>query len=136
MSRQAIYKQIKEHFGLVPVMFKALSDTSLEHEWRLFRELHIAEGPIPARYRELIGLAVAAASRCRYSTSLHTEMARLTGAGEAELEEAIQLARSSAGWSTYLNGLQCNFEQFKSDVIKYCEYKASLPAGALAGNRK
>ncbi len=36
MSREEIYKEMEEKFGLVPSMFKAVPDSSLEHEWELF----------------------------------------------------------------------------------------------------
>jgi hypothetical protein len=33
MKRDEVYKQIEEMFGLVPSMFKAVPDSSLELEW-------------------------------------------------------------------------------------------------------
>ena len=34
MTRQEVYKEIEGMFGLVPGMFKALPDSSLETEWQ------------------------------------------------------------------------------------------------------
>jgi AhpD family alkylhydroperoxidase len=90
------------------------------------------EGPIPNKYRELIGVGIAAATKCRYCSFFHTEMAKLNGATEEEIEDAVHFAKSSAGWSTYINGLQVDYEQFKEEVLQVCEHARS----ALAGSRR
>jgi len=64
MKREEIYKQIKEMFGVVPVMFTTLPDSSLEMEWQLFKRVQFDEGPIPNKYRELIGVAISAVTKC------------------------------------------------------------------------
>ena len=122
MNRQQIYKEIESMMGLVPSFLKAVPDSSLELEWQLMKRVQIEAGPIPNKYRELIGLAVAAATRCRYCTFFHAEMARLNGASEAEIEDAVHFAKSTMGWSTYLNGLQLDFDQFKAEILKASEY--------------
>ncbi len=60
-------------FGLVPSMFKVVRDSSLE--WRLFKRVQFDEGPIPNKYRELIGVAIAATTKCRYCVVYHSEVA-------------------------------------------------------------
>ena len=122
MNRQQIYKEMEGTLGLVPSFFKAVPDSSLELEWQLMKRVQMEAGPIPNKYRELIGLAVAAATRCRYCTLFHTEMAKLNGASEAEIEDAVHFAKSTMGWSTYLNGLQFDYDQFKSEILKAGEY--------------
>jgi AhpD family alkylhydroperoxidase len=126
VDRDKIYKEMEEFFGLVPSFFKTIPDESLELEWRLFKKLQFDEGAIPNKYRELIGVAISAATKCRYCSLFHTEMAKLNGATEDEIEDAVHYAKSSMGWSTYLNGLQTDYEQFKSEVLKACEYARSL----------
>ena len=128
MNRQEIYKEIEEMFGLVPSMFKAVPDSSLELEWQLFKRVQFEEGPIPNKYRELIGVAISAISKCRYCAVYHTEVAKLNGATDAEIEDAVHYAKSSAGWSTYINGLQLDFDQFKEEVLKACEHVRSSQA--------
>jgi AhpD family alkylhydroperoxidase len=128
MNRQQVYDQIKEMFGLVPGFFKAIPDSSLEMEWNLFKRVQFDEGPIPNKYRELMGLAIAAVTKCRYCAFFHTEAARLNGATDAEIEDAVHFAKSSAGWSAYINGLQTDFEQFKDEVLQICEHVRSLQA--------
>ncbi len=122
MNRQQIYDEMKEMFGLVPSFFKEVPDSSLELEWRLFKQVQFEEGPIPNKYRELIGIAISAISKCHYCAFYHTEIAKLNGATDAEIEDAVHYAKSSAGWSTYINGMQMDFETFKREVKGACEH--------------
>jgi AhpD family alkylhydroperoxidase len=122
MTRQEVYKEIEGMFGLVPGMFKALPDSSLEMEWQLFKRVQMEPGPIPNKYRELIGVAISAISKCRYCAYYHTELAKLNGASTAEIEDAVHYAKSSAGWSTYVNGLQLNYDKFKTEIDKACAH--------------
>jgi len=70
-------------------------------------------------------LAIAGVTKCHYCAFYHTEVAKLSGANEEEIEDALHYAKSSAGWSTYLNGLQFDFEQFKDEVLRVCEHVRS-----------
>jgi AhpD family alkylhydroperoxidase len=130
MNREEIYKEIEQMFGLVPSMFKAVPDSSLELEWKLFKRVQFEEGPIPNKYRELIGVAIAAVSKCRYCALYHTEVARRYGATDAEIEDAVHYAKSSAGWSTYINGLQLDFDQFQEEIRRACEHVRALQKAA------
>lgn len=122
MSRERIYSEMKEMFGLVPSFFKLVPDSTLEHEWELFKAIQVKETAIPNKYKELIGLALSATGRCRYCALFHTEMAKLNGATDQEIEEAVHYAKSSAGWSTYLNGMQVDYDQFKEEIGQVCDY--------------
>lgn len=127
MDRQQVYKEMEKMMGVAPSFFKSLPDSSLEMEWQLMKRVEMEPGAIPGKYRELIGLAVAAAVHCRYCAFFHTEMAKVAGASEAEVEDAVHFAKSVMGWSTYLNGMQADFEQFKREVgqaAKFAEKQA------------
>lgn len=131
MTRREVYKEIEGAFGLVPMMFKAVPDSTLELEWQLFKKTQLEESPIPGKYKELIGLGIAAATKCRYCTLFHTEVAKLNGATDAEIEDAVHFAKATAGWSAYVNGLQIDFETFKKeiqDAVKYVRSKQGLKA--------
>lgn len=129
MTRNEIYREIESTFGLVPSMFKSVPDASLELEWQLFKKVQFDEGPIPNKYRELIGLAISAVTKCRYCTAYHTELAKLNGATEAEIEDAVHYAKSSAGWSAYLNGLQVDYDQFRREVQQACDFVRGKEGG-------
>lgn len=129
MSREEIYKEMEEVFGFVPSMFKPVPDYSLEPEWELFKRYQLEEGPIPYKYRELMGVAISGTIRCKYCAFYHTEMAKLHGATDAEIEDALHFAKMMAGWSTYINGLQMDFDQFKGEVVRACEHVRSAAVG-------
>ncbi|MEJ2723402.1 MAG: DUF1059 domain-containing protein [Deltaproteobacteria bacterium] len=122
MNREEVYKDIEGMFGFVPSFFKAVPDSSLELEWQLMKRVQFDEGPIPNKYRELIGVAVAAATRCRYCSFFHTEAAKLNGATDAEIEDAVHFAKSSVGWSAYVNGLQVDYNEFKEEMKRAADY--------------
>lgn len=126
MTRKQVYTEIEETLGLVPTFIKALPDSSLEMEWQLMKRVQFEEGPIPNKYRELMGVAIAAVTKCRYCAFFHTEIAKLNGATKEEIEDAVHFAKSSAGWSAYLNGLQVDFDQFKKEVLQVCEHTREL----------
>ena len=125
MTRQEVYKQIEETLGVVPTMFKSIPDSALELEWKLFKQVQLDESAIPNKYRELIGLAISGVTKCRYCAFYHTEVARLFGATDQEIEDALHYAKTSAGWSAYVNGMQLDFEQFKDEVLQACEHVRS-----------
>jgi AhpD family alkylhydroperoxidase len=132
-TREQIYSEIEGMFGLVPSMFKEVPDSSLDLEWQLFKRVQFDPGPIPNKYRELIGVAISATTKCRYCIVYHTEIAKLNGATQAEIEDAVHYAKSSAGWSTYINGLQIDYDQFKDEVLRACEHvRNSQAVGAGA----
>lgn len=122
MDREEIFREMEHTLGLVPSFFKTIPDSSLELEWELFKRVELEESPIPNKYRELIGIAVAAVTKCRYCAFFHTEAARLFGASEEEIENAVHYAKAIAGWSAYVNGLQIDLEQFKDEVLRICQY--------------
>jgi AhpD family alkylhydroperoxidase len=122
MTRAEIFKEMEEMLGLVPSMFKVVPEASLELEWNLFKQVQLAPGAIPAKYRELLGVAISAVTKCRYCAFFHTEMAKLHGATPEEITEAVHYAKSSAGWSTFINGMQMDFEQFKREITQACQH--------------
>ncbi|HEY3385288.1 MAG TPA: hypothetical protein VGK46_02190, partial [Saprospiraceae bacterium] len=62
---QKAIKEIEEQFGTVPVMFKVFPDYALPGAWENFKALSGPESKIPAKYRELLQLAVAAQIPCQ-----------------------------------------------------------------------
>ncbi|RJO65264.1 MAG: carboxymuconolactone decarboxylase family protein [Myxococcales bacterium] len=122
MNRDKIYNEIKETLGIVPTFLKSVSDTRLAQEWELFKHVQLEEGVIPGKYKELIGLGIAAATKCHYCTLFHTEKAKLQGATAAEVEEAVSYAKETSGWSTYINGMRVDYEQFKREVGQIVEH--------------
>ena len=59
-------QEIVQAFGLVPSWVKLIPDPAIEGFWRTMADFQLAETKIPNKYKELIGLAVSGATRCRY----------------------------------------------------------------------
>jgi AhpD family alkylhydroperoxidase len=116
MNRQDIYNEIEQMFGFIPSFFKMIPDSSLEPEWNLMKRIQFEEGPIPNKYRELMGVAISAVMKCRYGSFFHTERARMNGATDAEIEDVVHFATSSSSWSATLHGLQIDYDQFKEEM--------------------
>ena len=128
MSREEIYNEIREMFGEVPSFFQKVPDSSLGLEWHLWKQVEMDEGPVPGKHRQLIGIAVAAAQGCPFCIFFHTEVAKLLGATDEEIEAAVHFAKSTMGWSTYIHGVQIPFEQFKEEVLRACEHVRHMQA--------
>jgi AhpD family alkylhydroperoxidase len=116
MGRVELEREIESTLGLVPRFFKDLPDYLLTSEWESFKSLQLSdETAIPNKYKELIGLAVSGATRCRYCTYFHREAARLFGATDEEIAEASLVAKNTMGWSTYLNSMQYDYDEFTQE---------------------
>lgn len=122
MTKEEVYRDIEQTLGKVPAFFKLVPERSLELEWKLFKTLQLEDSPIPHKYRELIGVAISAVTKCKYCSFFHTEVAKLFGATDEEIEDAVHYAKSSAGWSAYLNGMQVDYDQFKDELLESIEY--------------
>jgi AhpD family alkylhydroperoxidase len=110
---------IQKTLGFVPQFFQRLPDGMLAGTWEEMKTLQLnPTTALDGRTKELIGLAVAAQVPCRYCIVAHTEFAKLNGAGEAELGEAVAMAAITRHWSTFLNGIQTDEPRFRADIAK------------------
>lgn len=117
-TRSEVEQEIQETLGLVPGFFNSIPDHLIDFEWELFKRIQLAETLIPNKYKELLGLAVHTATKCRYCILFHTEAARMFGATEEEIQEAVHYAKNSLGWSAYLNGMQVDYDQFAGELAQ------------------
>ncbi|HEY8072459.1 MAG TPA: carboxymuconolactone decarboxylase family protein [Labilithrix sp.] len=117
-----VQKEISDALGRVPEWMKQLPPTTLAPFWRMFADFYLADTAIPTKYKELIGVAVSGATRCRYCALFHTEGARLQGATDAEIAEASTMAGFTMMASTFLNGQQVEYAQFKKETLEIIAY--------------
>lgn len=123
--RPQVEDEIKDSLGLVPSFFNEMPDDTLDHEWQLFRRMEFGETLIPNKYKELLMLAVHAETRCRYCTLFHTEAAKLFGATDEEIQEAVHLAKHTVAWSAYLNGMRVDEKVFAEELARIGEHLSS-----------
>ena len=113
---------IKKTLGLVMDQFKAIPPDTVQHEWAEMKEYSFGKTKIPAKYRELIGLAIAASIKCPYCIYFHTKAAKMNGATDEELAELAWLTRFTAGWSSILHASSIDLEAFKKQFDKASQY--------------
>ncbi len=108
--------------GIVLDQFKAIPPESLPHEWAEMKTFSFGETKIPAKYRELMGLAIAASIKCPYCIHFHTRAARMNGATDEEIAETAFLTRFTTGWSSILHASNIDLEDFKKQFTVVEEY--------------
>lgn len=132
MSRTEVEADIRDTLGLVPSFWSAVPDALIESEWTSFKAIELAETAIPNKYKELIGLGVSGATRCRYCAYFHAEAARLFGATEEEIAEASLMAKHTMGWSTYLNAMAVDYDEFVAEFDQIAAYVRSQSGAAVS----
>lgn len=110
-------KDIEKTLGMVRGFMKALPKEVLVQEWPLFKKYNFEETEIPAKYRELMGLAVAANIKCPYCTLFHKGAAMMNGATEEELAETAFLASYTARWSAIIHAQHYDYDTFAKDCF-------------------
>ncbi|WP_313690820.1 carboxymuconolactone decarboxylase family protein [Halorarum halobium] len=115
-------RDVEETLGFVPGYFDALHDEDLTNEWPTFKRYAFEETEIPAKYRELIGLAIAANVKCPYCQHFHLESARMHGATDAELAEISFLASWTARYSAMIHAQDYDLETFEDEFDRIAEH--------------
>lgn len=117
-----IRSEIQKTFGKVPGWVEDVPDSALEGFWTTMRDFQLAETAIPNKYKELIGLGVSGATRCKYCTLFHTEAAKLFGATDEEIREAAMMAAHTMAASTFVNAMQTDYESFRKETLDAIAY--------------
>jgi AhpD family alkylhydroperoxidase len=96
---------------------KAYPKSASAGAWAMSKGLEIdGDNALEPKVKSLINLAVAARIPCRYCAWFETEMAKAHGATNEEVAEAVTQAAYVRHWSTVLNGLQIDFDTFKTEL--------------------
>jgi AhpD family alkylhydroperoxidase len=111
------YRDIEQTLGAVPPMFKLYPPAGIAGAWREFKTVQLnPKSALPGKHKELIGLAVAAQVPCRFCVYFHTQAAKLNGASDQEIAEALAMAGLTRHWSTFLNGTLMSESTFRKEV--------------------
>jgi AhpD family alkylhydroperoxidase len=116
-TAEETYKEIEATIGTVPIHLKAYPKSAIAGAWAMTKGLDFGDegNVLEPKVKSLINLAVAAQIPCRYCIWLETKMAKDRGATNEEVAEAVALAGYVRHWSTVLNGMQIDFETFKTE---------------------
>ena len=118
MKKAAALKEIEGMFKFAPDWIKAVPESAAGDIWGLLKDVQLQKTAIPNKYKELIGLAVAATIKCRYCIFFHTEAAKANGATDDEIKEAILMGGATNLFSTWINGTEYDFDKFKKETLK------------------
>lgn len=91
-------KKLKRFGDLAPAAWKA---------FQAFDAAALADGAIPAKYKELMAVAVAMTTQCPYCIEIHTKKAKAAGCSEAELAEAVLVAAALRAGAAVTHGTHC-----------------------------
>lgn len=69
-----------------------------------FDKAAVAPGAIPAKYKELIALAVAFTTQCPYCIGIHAKKAREAQASETEIAEVVAVAAALRAGAAITHG--------------------------------
>jgi len=133
IDRKQVYGELKEMFGDVPTWVALVPDAALGGFWQMMRDFQLGETRIPNKYKELIGLGVSGATRCRYCALFHTEAARLFGATDEEIAEASMMAGFTMAASTFLNAQQVDYDEFRKETLDAIGYARAHAQQSGAG---
>ena len=121
----AARSEMETALGTVPPFIALLPEGAQAGAWAFMKgSSGNPDGEIPAKYRELIALGVAAQIPCAYCAYAHTAFAKANGATDAEVQEAIAYGAEVRLWSTILNGSQYDLEQWKAEIDGILEHVA------------
>jgi AhpD family alkylhydroperoxidase len=120
---KAAYQDMQKTLGLVPTFLKAFPEEGIAAAWDELKSVQMnPKTALSMKQKELIGLAVAAQVPCRYCVYFHTQFARLGGANDGQVKDAIAMAAITRHWSTVLNGSQIDLTEFKAELAKVLDY--------------
>lgn len=109
--------EMESALGTVPPFIALLPEGTQAGAWAFMKgSSGNPDGEIPAKYRELIALGVAAQIPYTYCSYAHTAFAKANGATDAEIQEAIAYAAEVRLWSTILNGSQYDLDKFQAEI--------------------
>jgi AhpD family alkylhydroperoxidase len=113
----ATYRDIEATLGSVPTFFKLFPEEGTSGAWGEFKTVQLnPKTALSGKEKELIGLAVAAQIPCSYCIYFHTQAAKLNGATDAEVREAVAMSAITRHWSTVLNGMQADPAGFRQET--------------------
>jgi AhpD family alkylhydroperoxidase len=119
VDRASALREVEQSFGSVPDFLKKYPAEAVVGAWKEMRDVEMSPSTaLSGKHKSLIGLAVASQIPCRFCLAADTQFAKLEGASEREIAEAIAMAAQTRHWSTWLNGMQVDEAGFRRDVDK------------------
>jgi len=122
--------EIKKTFGFLPDFIAKVPDVTLPSSWGEMKTLQMnPETRLSGKVKQLIGLAVSSQVPCEYCIYVYTEFAKVNGATDEEIGEAVAMAGQTRNFSTYLNGVQPDEAAFRAEVASWVAHVKKVMSG-------
>ena len=115
-NADSVFKDAQQSFGFVPEFLRRFPPEALPGAWLSFRNVDMnPETALPGKIKSLVSLAVASQIPCRYCVIADTELAKLEGASEREIAEAVAMGAVARQYITLIEGLQVDEKAYRRD---------------------
>lgn len=112
----SVLKDAQQSFGFVPEFVRRFPPEALPGAWLSFRDVEMnPQTALSGKIKTLVSLAVASQIPCRYCVIADTEFAKLEGASEREIAEAVAMASVARQYITLIEGLQVDEKAYRRD---------------------
>lgn len=116
-SREAVNAEVTAMLGGVPSFMDRVADSAVVGLWQQTKSLVFSDSTaLDPKTKALISLAVSAQIPCEYCVWMDTGSARMFGATDQEIAEAVAIAGHTRTMSTTFYGLQIDFEGLKAEM--------------------
>jgi AhpD family alkylhydroperoxidase len=132
MSYEETRSEIEKTFGLIPGFINGVPQDVLVQMWPVMKTYIFGQTRIPAKYREMISLAVAATLKCPYCETFHRGAAKMNGASDEELAELGAIVGQVTFWSSVLHTLNYDMNTFMKEFQAIGEHFAKQHEAATA----
>ncbi|MEK7085583.1 MAG: carboxymuconolactone decarboxylase family protein, partial [Patescibacteria group bacterium] len=117
------YQDIQKTLGIVPSFMKLYPEMGISAAWEEYRSVFInPDTALSGKLKQLIVAGIAAQTPSEECSYMSTEFAKLNGAKENEIKEAVAIAAATRHWSTFLNGVQYDEAQFRTETNNIISY--------------
>jgi len=116
VNAKSALADIQQSFGSVPEFMEKMPPEAVAGAWRQLRDLEMnPQTALPGKMKSLISLAVAAQIPCKYCIIADTAFAKLEGASDREIREAVTMAGIARSFGTLIEGLEVDEVAFRRD---------------------
>jgi AhpD family alkylhydroperoxidase len=124
MSYEEKVKDIENTFGMLPGFMRNTPKDILPQMWPLFKKYQMGTSIIPQKYREMMMLAAAAATKCPYCQTYHKEIAKIYGATVEELNDLAVIIGQTSFWSNVRHTQNYDYDTFVRELQQIGEHLA------------
>jgi AhpD family alkylhydroperoxidase len=130
-------QDMKNTFGFVPMFVEKFPQHSLAGAWRAMRDVELnPTTALSGKYKSLASLAVASQIPCRYCVIADTEFAKLEGATDKEIAEAVAMGALVRQTGALMVGFGADEATYRKDMERIAAMtKKMASAKAAAGGK-